>query len=106
VAGMTCEQVHSMLQPISNKVSHSAKTVIPITSLREIRSWLIANCKQRWYATDFKGVPFNWRKAGKMSPEMQKYFSEMDITLMIHFNQPEDLMLYLLTWPSEVLLNS
>jgi hypothetical protein len=89
----------------SVKVSYSAKTVIPITSLKDVRSWLLANCKQRWYATDFKGAPFNWRRAGKMSPEMQKYFSDMDITFMVHFNQAEDLMLYLLTWPSDVLLN-
>ena len=104
---MIYAQANSMPALTSVKVLHSAKTVVPIANLIDVRGWLLSNCKQRWKATDFKGLPFNWRKAGKINLDMQKYyFVDMDITLMVHFNKPEDLMLYLLTWPSDVLLNA
>jgi hypothetical protein len=83
---------------------YSAKTAATVYGLKDIRRWLIDNCKNRWTATDYRGDPFNWRKLGRV--ESAKYSHEMfDITIMVHFKKPEDLMLYLLTWPSEVLLN-
>jgi len=84
--------------------TYSAKTAAHVFMLKDIRRWLIDNCKNRWTATDYKGNDFNWRKLSKI--ESAKYSNEMfDITIMIHFKKPEDLMLYLLTWSSEVLLN-
>jgi hypothetical protein len=83
----------------------AAKTVVPINVLRDIRYWLKDNCKSRWSATDYKGNAFNWRQLGKMDSWESKYLQEMDITIMVYFKKPEDLMLYMLSWPSEVLLN-
>jgi hypothetical protein len=65
----------------------------------------VDNCNNRWSATDYKGYSFNWRKLGKVDSWEQQYLAEMDITIMVHFKKSEDLMLYLLSWPSEVLLN-
>lgn len=101
---MTCVIVSSMPTLATNKF-YSAKTAAYVFTLKDIRRWLIDNCKNRWTATDYKGDSFNWRKLSKI--ESAKYSNEMfDITILIHFKKPEDLMLYLLTWPSEVLLNS
>jgi hypothetical protein len=83
---------------------YSAKTAASVYTLKDIRRWLIDNCKNRWTATNYRGDPFNWRKLGKIenpSATMEMF----DITIMVHFKKSEDLMLYLLTWPSEVLLN-
>ena len=99
---MISVRVNSM--PAKDKV-FSVKTAAHVFTLKDIRRWLIDNCKNRWSATDYKGDSFNWRKLAKI--ESAKYSNEMfDITILIHFKKPEDLMLYLLTWPSEVLLNS
>ena len=84
---------------------YSAKTVTTVNALRDIRRWLVDNCNNRWSATDYKGYSFNWRKLGKVDSWEQQYLAEMDITIMVHFKKSEDLMLYLLSWPSEVLLN-
>ena len=84
---------------------YAAKTAVPLSVLRDIRYWLKDNCKSRWTATDYKGNAFNWRKIGKLDSLEDKYLQEMDITIMVHFKKSEDLMLYLLSWPSEVLLN-
>ena len=84
---------------------YSAKTVTTVNALRDIRRWLVDNCNSRWSATDYKGYSFNWRKLGKVDSWEQQYLAEMDITIMVHFKKSEDLMLYLLSWPSEVLLN-
>jgi len=91
--------------PTQTKVNlYSAKTAAIVYTLKDIRRWLIDNCKNRWTATDYKGDPFNWRKLAKI--ESVKHSHEMfDITIMVHFKKPEDLMLYLLTWPSDVLLS-
>lgn len=87
-----------------------AKTATQIENLKKIRHWLMTNCKNRWSATNYKGDPFNWRKLGKIE---SRDFNGKDwkivnftrgITIMVHFKKPEDLMLYLSTWPSEVLL--
>lgn len=100
---MICVRANFMPTQTKDKV-YSAKTAATVYGLKDIRRWLIDNCKNRWIATDYRGDPFNWRKLAKI--ESAKYSNEMfDITIMVHFKKPEDLMLYLLTWPSEVLLN-
>lgn len=106
---MTCARVSFM--PAQTKVNlYSVKTVAALYTLKDIRRWLIDNCKNRWTATDYKGDSFNWRKLGKMAvidvDRQFTYFPGLDLTIIIHFKKPEDLMLYLLTWPSDVLLNS
>jgi hypothetical protein len=85
---------------------YSAKTAATLYTLKDIRRWLIDNCKNRWTATDYKGDPFNWRKLGKIDNSQHQTIEMFNITIMVHFKKAEDLMLYLLTWPSEVLLNS
>ena len=100
---MTCVRVSSMPTLTKDKF-YSAKTAASVYTLKDIRRWLIDNCKNRWTATNYRGDPFNWRKLGKIenpSATMEMF----DITIMVHFKKSEDLMLYLLTWPSEVLLN-
>lgn len=84
---------------------YGAKTVVAVNTLKEIRRWLVNNCNNRWSATDYKGYSFNWRKLGKVDSWQQQYLAEMNITIIVHFKRSEDLMLYLLSWPSEVLLN-
>lgn len=100
---MTYARVSSMPTLTKDKF-YSAKTAASVYTLKDIRRWLIDNCKNRWTATNYRGDPFNWRKLGKIenpSATMEMF----DITIMVHFKKSEDLMLYLLTWPSEVLLN-
>lgn len=84
---------------------YGAKTVVAVNTLKEIRRWLVNNCNNRWSATDYKGYSFNWRRLGKVDSWQQQYLAEMNITIIVHFKRSEDLMLYLLSWPSEVLLN-
>ena len=102
---MTCVKVSSMLTQTKDKV-YSAKTAASLFTLKDIRRWLIDNCKNRWTATDYKGNDFNWRKLGKMKSDTDILLApDFNITILIHFKKPEDLMLYMLTWTSEVLLN-
>lgn len=94
----------SFMPTLTKDKFYSAKTAASVYTLKDIRRWLIDNCKNRWTATNYRGDPFNWRKLGKIenpSATMEMF----DITIMVHFKKSEDLMLYLLTWPSEVLLN-
>lgn len=101
---MTCVRVSSM-PTLTKTKTFTAKTAATLYTLKDIRRWLIDNCKNRWTATDYKGDDFNWRKLSKV--ESAKHSHEIfDITIMVHFKKPEDLMLYLLSWPSEVLINS
>lgn len=104
---MTCVRANSMPIQTETKV-FSAKTAVQVDMLKDIRRWLIDNCKNRWSATDYRGNDFNWRKLGKMKPtKMRDYLpGAFDVTILVHFKKAEDLMLYMLTWPSEVLLNS
>ncbi len=103
---MTCERASSM--PVQDKhKTYTAKTAASLFTLKDIRRWLIDNCKNRWSATDYKGNDFNWRKLGKVkSSDTSDLATDFRITLMVHFKKPEDLMLYMLSWPSEVLLKS
>jgi hypothetical protein len=84
---------------------YAAKTAVSVKVLKDIRRWLIDNCKSRWSAADYSGNDFNWRKLGKIEAWKDQYLMELDVTVIVHFKKPEDLMLYLLSWPSEVLLN-
>ena len=103
---MTCERASSMPTQAKHK-TFTAKTAAPLFMLKDIRRWLIDNCKNRWSATDYKGNDFNWRKLSKLKPvDFSSLNEEYDITLMVHFKKPEDLMLYMLSWPSEVLLKN
>lgn len=86
---------------------YSAKTAASLFTLKDIRRWLIDNCKNRWTATDYKGNDFNWRKLSKMKSDKDTMLApDFSITILIHFKKAEDLMLYMLSWPSEVLINS
>jgi hypothetical protein len=92
--------------PTQTKVKvYAAKTAVSVNVLKDIRRWLIDNCRSRWSATDYGGNNFNWRKLGKIETWKDQYLMELDVTVIVHFKKPEDLMLYLLSWPSEVLLN-
>lgn len=106
---MICVRAISMPTQTKTK-TFTAKTVATLHTLKDIRRWLIDNCKNRWTATDYRGDDFNWRKVGKMTisdvGHQFSYLPGMDITVLVHFKKPEDLMLYLLSWPSEVLINN
>jgi hypothetical protein len=103
---MTCERASSMPTQDRHKI-YTAKTAASLFTLKDIRRWLIDNCKNRWSATDYKGNDFNWRRLGKVkSFDTDDLSTEYTITVMVHFKKPEDLMLYMLSWPSEVLLKS
>ncbi len=91
------------MQKTQTKKKYSAKTVATVSQLSEMRQWLRLNCKSRWVATNFKGELFNWRLISKNDTGI--YNSILPLTVMVHFTKPEDLMLYMLSWPSEVLLN-
>jgi hypothetical protein len=92
------------MQKTRTKKKYSAKTVATISQLSELRQWLRINCKSRWTATNFKGDSFNWRALAKTDFALYNMMG-MHITIIVHFNKPEDLMLYMLSWPSEVLLS-
>lgn len=92
------------MQKTQTKKQYSAKTAASVEQLIEIRQWLRINCKSRWTATNFKGDSFNWRVLAKTDFSLQDIMG-MRITLIVHFNKPEDLMLYMLSWPSEIILN-
>jgi hypothetical protein len=91
---------------LDSQKEYSAKTVVPINILREIRRWLVGNCGRRWKATDYNGNEFNWRKLGKLEIVEDEYLDgqDLDITCIVTFKNREDLLLYMLTWPSELLL--
>jgi hypothetical protein len=101
---MICVRANSMPTQTKTK-TFTAKTAATLYTLKDIRRWLIDNCKNRWTATDYKGDDFNWRKLSKVE-SFNLTYGLADITIMVHFKKPEDLMLYLLSWPSEVLINS
>lgn len=102
---MICVRANSMPTQTKDKI-YSAKTAAPLFTLKDIRRWLIDNCKNRWTATDYKGNDFNWRKLSKMGTDKKVMLApDFNITILIHFKKAEDLMLYMLSWPSELLLN-
>ncbi len=91
------------MQKTRTKKKYSAKAVATVSQLGEMRQWLRLNCKSRWSATNFKGELFNWRAIAKN--DFSLYDALLPLTVIVHFTKPEDLMLYMLSWPSEVLLN-
>lgn len=90
---------------LDSQTEFSAKTVVPVNTLKEIRRWLVSNCNRRWTALDYKGNEFNWRKLGKVETWEDQYLHKMDITCIVTFKKRKDLLLYMLTWPSELLLS-
>lgn len=103
---MICVRANSMPTRLDTKV-FIAKTAVQVDTLKDIRRWLIDNCKNRWSATDYRGNDFNWRKLGKVKPTVAYDYipGVFDVTVLVHFKKAEDMMLFMLTWPSEVLLN-
>ena len=100
---MICVKLNFMPIKTTNKF-YSAKTVVPANVLKDIRRWLIDNCKNRWSATNYKGEDFNWRKLSKVD-KLNELLYALDVTIIVNFKKSEDLMLYLLSWPSDVLLD-
>ena len=43
-------------------------------------------------------------RLGKIETWEDQYLQEMDVTCIVTFKKREDLLLYMLTWPSELLL--
>lgn len=102
---MICVRANSMPTQTKHK-TFVAKTAVHINTLKDIRRWLIDNCKNKWTATDYKGYDFNWRKLGRMKAyDESTLTSDFKITIIVEFKKAEDMMLYMLSWPSEVLLN-
>jgi hypothetical protein len=96
---------------IETKDYYSVKLVTPMLSLKSIRSWLVLNCGRRWYATNYKQQRLNWRsisrKTSKVnSPAATHLFANLDYTVLFHFQKRDDMMLFLLVWPGEVLIKS
>ena len=88
--------------------AHSVKSVIPLSQLKTVRSWLLANCGRRWHATNFKNESLNWRIICKRSPYqvVNDMLGDYSYTAHIHFKHWEDMMLFLLSWHGEVLINT
>jgi len=79
-----------------------AKTEAKVSMIKDISQWLRVNCGRRWRATSIGAAPLNWRGFSKVNPQ-HLFFKDFDITILIHFKNPEDLMLYILRWPNTVL---
>lgn len=92
--------------PSKNKKQHSVKLVSPLSNLSVIRKWLVENCGRRWNATNYKNQPLAWRALGRISSDSTgDLYAHMDYTVIVNFNKREDMMLFLLVWPGEVLIN-
>lgn len=90
------------------KKKHLVKVALPIYDLSLVRRWLLDNCKRRWTASDYKGGEINWRSLAKIRNKKDLWFDHSDnlkVTLIVTFNQVEDLMLFLLVWPGEIIVN-
>ena len=87
------------------QIWHSVKIAMPINNLGAVRRWLIENCGQRWTATNYKDQPLNWRLIGQTNRNATaSLYTFMDMTAHIHFKHKDDMMLFLLVWPGEVLI--
>jgi hypothetical protein len=88
---------------LSNKI----KMAVPIGEMREVKYWLLSNIgksSKLWSITDHKGREFNWKAVAGAHKSKQQDLMLMPITLVVSFLNREDMMLFLLRWPSEVLL--
>jgi hypothetical protein len=84
---------------------HSVKVAIPVSEFSVVRRWLIENCGRRWTATNYKDQPLNWRLLGQTQRSVTApLYTEMNMTAHFHFKKAEDMMLFLLVWPGEVLI--
>lgn len=87
---------------------HAVRVVAALGHLGKMRRWLVDNCGRRWYATDYRNQNINWRRVGQMLRRrhpMDCMFNHLDRTVMVHFQKYEDMMLFLLIWPGEVVTN-
>lgn len=87
---------------------HVAKVVAPLDNIHTMRRWLIDNCGRRWYGTDYRDQIINWRRVGQMTRRqngVSKIFNRMDRTIFLHFQKRDDMMMFLLIWPGEVVIN-
>jgi len=94
---------------IADKDYYSVKLVTPLLSLKSIRTWLIGNCGKRWYATNHKNQRLNWRSISRSTRKtavMDHLFANLDYTMLVHFQNRDDMMLFLLVWPGEVLIKN
>lgn len=102
---LTEEQLHYYLD--SQQV-YSAKTVVSVQEMREVKHWIINNIGRSpklWSITDHSGREFNWKAVAGAVKSRQLEIANMPITIVVNFSKREDLMLYMLRWPSELLLN-
>ena len=114
---MTCVKASSMrtlttdLDPDAKldwTLPNKIKVAVPIGEMREVKHWLLTNISKSnkiWSITDHRGRDFNWRSVAGAQKSKQQDLMLMPITLVVSFLNREDMMLFLLRWPSEVLLN-
>lgn len=87
---------------------HAIKVVASLDSISTMRRWLVENCGRRWYGTDYRNQIINWRRVGSLLRQqhlVSKVFNHMDRTILLHFQKRDDMMLFLLVWPGEVVVN-
>lgn len=87
---------------------NKAKIAVEIGEMRDVKYWLLTNVGKRkslWSITDHRGREFNWRAVAGAHKSKQQDLMSMPITLVVSFLNREDMMLFLLRWPSELLLN-
>jgi hypothetical protein len=88
---------------------YTAKTIVTLQEMREVKHWIINNIgrsSKLWSITDYSGREFNWKAIAGAVKSKQMELARMPITIMVNFTHSEDLMLYLIRWPSDVLINS
>jgi hypothetical protein len=87
---------------------NKAKTAVEIGEMRDVKYWLLTNIgksKNLWSITDHKGREFNWRAVAGAQKSKQQDLMKMPMTIIVSFTSAEDLMLFMLRWPSELLLS-
>lgn len=87
---------------------YAVKVVAPLDNISTMRRWLVENCGRRWYGTNYRDQIINWRRIGQMARRqhaLSKIFNRMDRTILLHFQKRDDMMLFLLVWPGEVVIN-
>ena len=90
-------------------LTNKAKLAVEIKEMREVKYWLLSHfgrSNKVWSITDHRGREFNWRSVAGVNKSKQQDLMAMPITLIVSFLNREDMMLFLLRWPSEVLLNT
>ncbi len=91
--------------PFKDYTGDTVKLVLPVSSISAVRRWLLDNCGRRWAATNYKNQPLDWRQLGQARRNKSSdLFLHLDYTVLVHFKKREDMMLFLLVWPAEVLI--